>query len=485
MAAPPAPATIGPYRIVRLLGEGGMGSVYEGVHEATSRRVAIKVLLPDYARDPVMTTRFFNEARAVNKIEHPGILQIFDYGQQENGCAYIAMEFLNGETLSARLARGPAVRPLGESLRLGWQLASALSAAHEKGIIHRDLKPDNIMIVRDADAPGGEKTKLLDFGIAKLAEAARGSQPKTQSQMVMGTPQYMSPEQCKGASHVDDKTDVYALGVLLFELLAGRTPFMAESGGEYIGMHLFKQPPQLHELAPSVPPELAACIDSLLVKDPARRPSMAELGTKLGQFVRRYGSPSYSSERHYVQSGRENSPTVRLGPTSTLGRSIGQLGRSTLSARSRIIGSALLLGVVIVGAAGLRAALRPPRTLAIAPTPASTPTTIASTTQPVPVSPPAKTVRWTIISNPAGAAVVDASGKLLGRTPWQQTAAAAKGTRTLVLQQAGYVDLKLSLEGDEDADRQVRLHALPVEKNVVPPKRPIDKKLPSKIEYID
>lgn len=137
------PLQIGPYRIVRQLGAGGMGAVFEAVHQATERRVAIKVLLPEYARDADMTARFFNEARAVNKIEHLGIVQVFDYERQENGCAYIAMELLKGETLRARLDRGPTVRPLGEALRLSWQIASALAAAHAQGIVHRSLNERN------------------------------------------------------------------------------------------------------------------------------------------------------------------------------------------------------------------------------------------------------------------------------------------------------------------------------------------------------
>lgn len=481
------PGSIGPYRIERLLGEGGMGAVYEGVHENTARRVAIKVLHSEYARDATMTTRFFNEARAVNKVEHPGILQVFDYGQQTDGCAYIAMELLKGETLSSRLARGPQPRPLGEALRLGWQIAAALAAAHKNGIVHRDLKPDNIMIVRDSDAPGGERTKLLDFGIAKLVEAVRGNQPKTQSQVVMGTPQYMSPEQCKGASHVDDKTDVYALGVLLFELLAGRTPFVTDSNGEYIGMHLFRQPPRLNEIAPSIPAELASLVDSMLVKDKLARPTMAQVVASLAQSVRRYGTSSFQSEQFYSLASRGDIPTMYLGANSTLGRSIGQLKRLSM-ARWHLAGGLLFFAIVAFTAVKLR-------TVGTGERHASTPPIVhpsrplgfseKADSVPSPSPAPAKVVRWSLRTTPSGATVVDSDGHILGRTPWQQSFPAANGAQTLYLRLAGYADQTVSLDRNASTDRYQPLRLTPSasSRSVSKSKRPPEQKVPASIDY--
>jgi serine/threonine protein kinase len=205
---------IGPYRIIRLLGKGGMGAVYEGLHEAIERRVAIKVLHAELGRRSDIATRFINEARAVNRIDHPGLVQVSDYGQLPDGMAYIVMEYLKGETLGQRLKRVAARLPAMDVIRLGRQLCTALAAAHEKEIVHRDLKPDNIMIIPNPDVPGGEQIKILDFGIAKLTEAETGtSEAHTRADALLGTPRYMSPEQCRGGASLDAKSDVYSLGV--------------------------------------------------------------------------------------------------------------------------------------------------------------------------------------------------------------------------------------------------------------------------------
>lgn len=264
---------IGNYRVVRQLGEGGMGVVYEALRDDIGSRAAIKVMRPESALNPDAAARFFNEARAANLVDHPGIVKIFDYGQLPNGAPYLAMELLPGESLHQRLERE---RRLSEpdTIRLGRQVASALAAAHAKEVIHRDLKPENIFVVPDGEAEGGERAKILDFGIAKLARGQTGS-VRTQTNMMMGTPIYMSPEQCKGGKHVDGRADVYALGVILFEMLAGRPPFVAEQAGEYIGMHLFKAPPPLSSLAPTASPGLHKLVDLMLCKDPLERPTMA------------------------------------------------------------------------------------------------------------------------------------------------------------------------------------------------------------------
>src|SRR3954454_2598860 len=191
---------IGAYRVVKKIGEGGMGSVWLAEHLALGRRAAIKVLHPEVSNRPDIVTRFFNEARAATAISDPGIVQIFDFGQHVDGSAYIVMELLDGEPLDRRLQRAGALG-LVDGLRLMRQVASTLGAAHARGIIHRDLKPENIYIVRDPEVPGGERAKVLDFGIAKLAGTDVGV--KTQTEAMLGTPAFMSPEQCRGAAHVD------------------------------------------------------------------------------------------------------------------------------------------------------------------------------------------------------------------------------------------------------------------------------------------
>jgi serine/threonine-protein kinase len=264
---------IGNYRIIRQIGEGGMGVVYEGLRDDIGSRAAIKVLRAEFAMKTEIAARFFNEARAANLIEHPGIVKIFDYGQLPSGAAFLAMEYLAGESLHQRLTREKRLSET-DTIRIGRQVAMALTAAHAKKVIHRDLKPENIILVPDIEAPSGERAKILDFGIAKLARE-HSTAITTDTSVVMGTPVYMSPEQCKGGKSVGDRADVYALGVMLFEMLSGRTPFVAEEPGEYIGMHLFKEPPPIGSLVENLLPKLRMLVDSMLLKDAQKRPAMS------------------------------------------------------------------------------------------------------------------------------------------------------------------------------------------------------------------
>ena len=343
--------SIGPYRVIRQLGAGGMGVVYEAVHDAIERRVAIKVLHPEYAKDRETAARFFDEARAVNRIEHPSLVQISDYGRTAEGTAYLIMEFLRGESLAERLHR---LRAAGQRLavpevvRIAWQTADALSAAHAKQIVHRDLKPGNLMLVGDPIAPGGERVKILDFGIAKLMQNG----PRlTSTGAVMGTPLYMSPEQCRGAGEVDERSDVYSLGVMLYEMLAGRCPFEATGGGEVLGMHLFVEPSPLAPLAPLAPAELVALTHRLLVKDREARPRMAAAADEL----LRIGSRHSASFAALGAGGAETTRVLTAASASipgaplrasTLGRSVGERQGRTRSIRiwSLLGGATLTVG---------------------------------------------------------------------------------------------------------------------------------------------
>lgn len=401
-----SPPTIGPYRVIRQLGKGGMGVVYEAVHDAIERRVAIKVLHPEYAKDRETAARFFNEARAVNRIEHPSLVQISDYGHTGEGTAYLIMEFLRGESLADRLDR---LRAAGQRLavtevvRITWQIADALRAAHAKQIVHRDLKPGNLMLVRDPIAPGGERVKVLDFGIAKLME--NGTR-RTSTGAVMGTPLYMSPEQCRGAGEVDERSDVYSLGAMLYEMLAGRCPFEAAGGGEVLGMHLFVEPPPLAPLAPLAPAELVALTHRLLVKDREKRPRMAAAADDLSRIGARL-SPSLAAlgaggtEAHQGLAADSAPVPGAPGRASTLGRSVGErLGRTRSVRRWTLTGGAVLM----VGGA-LWLVLREPR--AISPTAPSLAPFLAAPdaagSPPLPVSDAGAAVRDAAIHQPGTA----------------------------------------------------------------------------------
>ena len=237
----------GNYRSISLLGEGGMGAVYLAEHPEIGRRVAVKVLHTDLTRDPQLLTRFLNEARAANAIHHPNIIEILDSGTTDGGMPYLVMELLEGETLAARVRRLGKLS-LAEALDIAYQTASAVGAAHRKNIVHRDLKPDNLFIIADHSNPGRERVKVLDFGIAKLqAKTAPGMMVQTRTGTVMGTPAYMSPEQCLGNRELDARSDIYSLGIILYEMLCGRTPYVSTGFGELLDMHLHAPfPPPRH-----------------------------------------------------------------------------------------------------------------------------------------------------------------------------------------------------------------------------------------------
>ena len=259
---------VGSYRIIGKLGKGGMGAVYLAEHTLIGRQAAIKTLLPQFCNQPAIVRRFFNEAKATTAVKHPGIVEIHDFGLQDDGTAFIAMEYLEGETLKARMRRLGRL-PTGQAVEIIRQTASALAAAHSKGIIHRDLKPDNIFIVPDPEIT--ERMKILDFGIAKLMEGEDAGSHRTGTGTIMGTPSYMSPEQCRGAGKVDLRADLYSLGCILFEMLCGQPPFVREGSGAVLGAHMYEPPPPPSSLEPAIAPALEAFILRLLAKEPAAR----------------------------------------------------------------------------------------------------------------------------------------------------------------------------------------------------------------------
>src|SRR3569623_192091 len=260
--------TLGPYRIVSKIGEGGMGAVYLAELSLLGRRAAIKVLLPALSSQREIVDRFFNEARATTASSDPGIVQVFDFGFAADQSAYIVMELLDGESLDTRMQRGTI--SVADALRLTRQIAGSLAAAHARGIVHRDLKPDNIFIVRDAEAQNGERPKILDFGIAKLTNDG-GDRTRTRTGMVMGTPIYMSPEQCRGSGTVDHRSDIYSLGCVLFHLVAGRPPIDYEGVGEIISAHLREPAPAPSTFAKGLPRAVDELVAGCLAKNPDER----------------------------------------------------------------------------------------------------------------------------------------------------------------------------------------------------------------------
>jgi serine/threonine-protein kinase len=266
---------IASYRITALVGEGAMGKVYAAQHvDIPALRVAIKCLRRLYADDDTAVARFFNEARAAMAVRHPSIVDVLDVGWSPDGMPYLVMELLAGETLARRLSRGRI--PVSETVDLARQVTSALSAAHREGIVHRDLKPENLFLV--AGDPGeAARVKILDFGVAKLRHDLPEGSGHTRTGSIIGTPAYMSPEQCRGLSReIDGRADIYSLGVILYEMLAGRPPFVGEAGGDTMIMQVRDEPPPVSSFVAGVPARLEGVIRRALAKSPADRFHRAE-----------------------------------------------------------------------------------------------------------------------------------------------------------------------------------------------------------------
>ncbi len=260
----------GKYRVESVLGRGGMGNVYLATQTPLELKVVIKTLRSEFTGDQAVAQRFYHEAKATSELRHPNCVSILDFGESE-GQLFIAMEYLQGEDLAAVIDREGAVPPL-RAIRIMKQVLEVAEAAHRKNIVHRDLKPENIML-QDL-AIQKDFVKVLDFGIAKITDPLMGDKNMTGTGFVIGTPSYMAPEQAQGRP-VDGRSDIYALGVILFELLAGRTPFISENSAELLAAHVMQEPPPLAELAPHIPANLAALIDQCLAKEPRKRPQTA------------------------------------------------------------------------------------------------------------------------------------------------------------------------------------------------------------------
>ena len=262
-----APQTLGSYKLISRLGAGGMGEVWRAEDTRLQRFVAIKILSEHIANDPEWKARFLREARTIAQMNHPNIATIYSI-EQEGETFFIAMELVEGESLATVLAQGK-LEPR-EAVRILRQVAEALAEAHEKGVVHRDVKPDNIIVSKRV-------VKVLDFGIAKQLVSTTESPTLTQGGMIVGTPFYMSPEQALGRP-VDARSDIFSLGVVLYEALAGKRPFEGEAVTETMMNIIMTEPPDLAVIAPAVPPSLAAVVRRALQKKPENRfPTAGEL----------------------------------------------------------------------------------------------------------------------------------------------------------------------------------------------------------------
>jgi serine/threonine-protein kinase len=312
--------TIGNYLVTRKLGEGGMGAVYLAEHPSIGKKVALKVLHSEFSNNQEIAHRFFQEAKAVNDIGHPNIVDIVDFGILQAGSGreqlvYFIMEHLAGMTLS-QLIRSEAPLPPERALAIALQVADALSASHRCGIVHRDLKPDNIMLMQR----GRERdfVKLLDFGIAKLTGGNATGSHRTRAGIIMGTPAYMSPEQCEGRDTVDLRTDVYALGIVMYEMLTGRVPFLGEGYGEILVQHLTQPPAPVSQFR-MLPAHVEAVVMKALEKRADMRyPTMDEFMRAMSDpvgYVEAHGGVTGFLQRQLMPSNVPL-PSVRLTPAA-------------------------------------------------------------------------------------------------------------------------------------------------------------------------
>lgn len=321
--------TVGPYRIVEQLGQGGMATVFKAYHAALDRYVAIKVLHPAFMTDSTFLARFQREARVIARLEHPNIVPVYDFADHA-GAPYLVMKFIPGETLKARLARNPLTA--AEVLRCVEAVGSALEFAHAQGVLHRDIKPSNIMLAAD----GG--IYLADFGLARMAQAGEST---LSTDSLLGTPSYMSPEQARGDKELDAGTDIYSFGVVVYELVVGRVPFSADTPYAVIHDHIFTPLPPPRSINPAVPEDVEKVLLKALAKDRASR--FATVAEMVAALRRGFGSPAAVAGNPDQSLPLAPAPTVAAAPdadTPSAARAASLAARPTLLSPLPVVGAA-------------------------------------------------------------------------------------------------------------------------------------------------
>jgi eukaryotic-like serine/threonine-protein kinase len=489
------------YRLDRKLGEGGMGVVYLGHHVVLEKAVAVKILADDLARRPDLVQRFLQEAKAASRIHHENIVDITDFGQTQSGTVFFVMELLEGRDLATFIRKevGAVSWPLAKPILV--QICRALSAAHAKNIIHRDMKPENVYLVGREGST--DFVKVLDFGIAKITglEESAGAR-LTRTGMIFGTPEYMSPEQAQG-THPDHRVDIYAVGVIMYEMLTGQVPFKADTFMGVLTKHMFETPVPPSQARPDlgISPELDAIVLKALSKDRNLRfQTMAEFGNVIASVS---GGPpiSFGLQSGAVaglmasgESGKFVGGTVPLGqplpvyaPTevspqlgrvATAAEGPTELGAGPLSTPMAVPKSrtglwvALVVALLVLGAGGFfafRVFFRSTPTGApgpSGPTPAGpvaagsgpVATGPAANVVPPPATQPAapSTVEVALKSRPDGADVLRGAEKL-GTTPARLSLARGPAELTLTLRKPGHEDKTVKLTPDRDRDLEVEL----------------------------
>jgi serine/threonine-protein kinase len=457
-------ALAGRYEILRKIGEGGMGVVFEARHAKIGKRVAVKVLLEKYLEKPDVVARLLQEARMASSIGHENIVDITDFGETDDGRTFVVMEFLEGESLAALLDREGAL-PAARAVHIARQVASALGAAHEKGIVHRDVKPENIFITRRGDR---DFVKVLDFGISKAMKPpdddGPASSPRlTQTGMVIGTPLYMSPEQASGEEDLDHRIDVYALGTVLYEALTGEVPFHGPNYLSIISQILSREPRPPSEVRPElgITPDLENVVLRAMAKSrDDRYPTMAELDGDLARI--------------------EGGGSVRPPPATRLARRRVATALAWVGGVSAIVVAVALAVPRVVRDSPAQVAAEPAPVTLPAPAPAPVPAPVPPPPVVLPVAPPPEParVKVRVTSKPPRAEVWwEAVPK--GKTPLELEFPKGEERIELTLKLAGYKDARVLVIPTEDQQIPAKLDRLKI---VKPPKPGPDKGLPSEIK---
>ncbi len=436
------PEKIGRYQILERVGRGGMGVLLRGIDPVLDREVAIKLMLLDFSEDAEqMRPRFYREARAAAKLQHPNIVTVFEFAEEGN-TPYIVMEFLRGTSLQARMT-SPVPLTLDEKLNVISQLCNALHYAHEQGVVHRDIKPANIFLLPDGSV------KLLDFGVAKLATSTL-----TRQGDVLGSASYMSPEQVSG-NPVDGRSDIFSTGVVLYELLANRKPFQADTLTAQVVKLLREDPPSLNEVAPGLPPQLVSAVKRALEKEPAARFQTAGDFARDLQWIRQ-GLQASSQGAAPLEETRFASPTQLLELQKHLDQDRLQAAAGTSTTKAVVrerkwvvpaIGVAAVAALVVAYLGG-RLSERPARsdaTTTSAPEATSPPTDSAGpATKAGGSSSAAADASLQVESVPAGAAIV-VDGKAINQTTPSVITLSGAGPHRLRLSKPGFVTQEVTI----------------------------------------
>jgi len=471
----------GKYEIQRLVGEGGMGSVYEAKHLLIGRRLAIKFLHPQYASSPEVTTRFHREAQAAAKIGHENIIEVTDMGTADDGSPYIVMEYLEGVDAKV-LIESEGILPFKRAAHIMVQALSALHAAHQVGIIHRDLKPENVFLIEKGLNP--DYVKLLDFGISKFrALETDGVKGLTQTGTVLGTPHYMSPEQARGEQDLTIRSDIYAMGVILYQMLTGHLPFDAPNYNALLIKILTEEPVPPEELNPELPQELVDTIKTAMARDPAERFSdCLTFRARLLPFVPGASditSTLSTASRTAIREAMYSKPTPM------------EMTQSGISDRKR-----KLLPMILGGAAVLVVAAVVGVVLALSGGEGDQPTTPVADRQPVPVPEPvtpdehggdqtdtaaagdqgekkvgdetagvpaAETVKISITVEPPEAQI-KVDGVDVGANPFAGPFVKAAALRTIEVSAPGFKTEKALVKFDQDLELDYELEKAPTSK---------------------